>query len=415
MSTALNRPLVRWLVPLGVVGAVALIALMTAVIRSSAGGAAPRTTAQLLLGLTRADAQGVSGTVVENADLGLPALPNGLGGDGVADWTTLLSGSHTLRVWCAGPTMTRVALLGTLGESDIIRDGANLWTWSSDKNAVMHVRLPASASATGATPRSLPSPLPSGLGSVLPTSPQEAAIQMLLRLDKTTSVRSVGTVSVAGRSADELAIAPRDARSLVASIRIDVDSVQSVPLRVRVFARGYGRPAFDIGFTQVSFDRPDPALFQFKAPPGAKVTQVPDRSNSSTPSQSPAPGGTTAETRPQATVIGSGWTAIVAARVPAAIAQGVPGGAPEPGSSPNRQITRTPGSVAGPLAAIVNELPRVSGTWGSGRMMSTRLLSVLITDDGRVFAGSVSPSAVMAAAASPQGQLPTPAPTTTHK
>jgi outer membrane lipoprotein-sorting protein len=336
-------------------------------------------------------------------------LPDGLGGDGAAGWVTLLTGSHTLRVWSAGPTMARVALLGTLGESDIIRDGADLWTWSSDNNTVTHVRLPAAANAS--TPHTLPSPLPSALASIVPTSPAQAAIQLLSRLDKTTSVRSNGTVSVAGRSADELVIAPRDSRSLVSSIRIDVDSVESVPLRVRVFARGYGKPALDIGFTEVSFDRPDPALFHFKAPPGAKVTQVPDRSDPSSRSEAPAPGGTPSGTHPQATIIGSGWTAIVAARVPVAV--------PPVGSAPpsGGQITRIPrgGSVAGPLAAIVNELPRVSGTWGSGRMMSTRLLSVLITDDGRVYAGAVSPSAVMAAAGSPQGQLPSPAPTASHK
>jgi hypothetical protein len=45
-------------------------------------------------------------------------------------------------------------------------------------------------------------------------------------------------------------------------------------------------------------------------------------------------------------------------------------------------------------------LPTVSGSWGTGRLLSTRLLSVLIINDGRVFAGAVAPSALYAAAAS---------------
>ena len=37
--------------------------------------------------------------------------------------------------------------------------------------------------------------------------------------------------------------------------------------------------------------------------------------------------------------------------------------------------------------------------WGSGRLLDSKLVSILITDDGRVFAGAVDPSALYAAAA----------------
>jgi hypothetical protein len=153
MRSFATRPALRWLVPLGVVCAIALIAAMTAVIRSGASASLPpRTAAQLLVALSDADTTGVSGTVVERADLGLPALPNNIGGDGTADWSLLLSGSHTLRVWSAGPTMSRVALLGALGESDVVRDGPDLWIWSSADNEAQHLRLP-SGPATGSPER----------------------------------------------------------------------------------------------------------------------------------------------------------------------------------------------------------------------------------------------------------------------
>ena len=44
----------------------------------------------------------------------------------------MLSGSHTARVWYAGPTKQRFALLGTLGETDVFHDGTDLWQWDSD-------------------------------------------------------------------------------------------------------------------------------------------------------------------------------------------------------------------------------------------------------------------------------------------
>ena len=39
----------------------------------------------------------------------------------------------------------------------------------------------------------------------------------------------------------------------------------------------------------------------------------------------------------------------------------------------------------------LNALPKVSGSWGSGRLFSSRLVSAVITDDGRVAAGAVRP------------------------
>jgi outer membrane lipoprotein-sorting protein len=396
MAALTRRPAARWLVPLGVVCAIALIAAMTAVIRAAAsGGPLPaRSATTLVADLATTNVAGVSGTVAERADLGLPALPTGVGGDGSADWTQLLSGSHTLRVWSAGPTMSRVALLGSLGESDIVRNGADVWTWSSTDNTATHLRLPSIAAGAGAPPPGLPRGIPSNLvpllPKLLPATPQQAAAELLAALSPTTSVRNAGAVTVAGRSAYELVIAPRDTASLVASIRVDIDGTEHVPLRLRVFAKGHASPAFEIGFTQVSFERPDASVFDFSPPAEATVTQVPAPSLKR-PLTTPTPNGVSV---PRVSVIGAGWTAILAVRgqpPSASMRYGAIQGT-EPGPS-----DRAGGSM---LGAIIHELPTVSGSWGTGRLLSTRLLSVLITNDGRVFAGAVAPGALYAAAAS---------------
>jgi hypothetical protein len=44
-------------------------------------------------------------------------------------------------------------------------------------------------------------------------------------------------------------------------------------------------------------------------------------------------------------------------------------------------------------------LTEVSGHWGKGRLVQSKLLSLLVTKDGRVFAGAVRPSRLYAAAA----------------
>jgi len=50
------------------------------------------------------------------------------------------------------------------------------------------------------------------------------------------------------------------------------------------------------------------------------------------------------------------------------------------------------------LNALLKSGTRVSGSWGSGRLLQTSLVSVLITDGGRAYAGAVQPSVLYAAA-----------------
>jgi hypothetical protein len=76
-------------------------------------------------------------------------------------------------------------------------------------------------------------------------------------------------------------------------------------------------------------------------------------------------------------VVGTGWTSV-------AVIRGVPG-------SPNSTDT-------GPLAAVMRNLQPVSGSWGSGRLLTSRLVSALITDDGRLIVGAVPPELLYAAA-----------------
>jgi hypothetical protein len=400
MGDAVTRPGLRWLVPGGLVAAMAATGALAAGLHPAATALPHRSAEQLLVDLASPRADGVSGTLAERADLGLPALPAGLGGDGRADFVSLFTGSHTLRVWSAGPTRSRIALLGTLGESDLVRNGSDLWIWSSSDNTARHLRLPGpdtsagaggqagsggsgSAGGPGGAGPAGPS-LPSDLATLLAATPLEMAARLLSAIGPSTSVGAGGTVRVAGRAAYELVIAPRDKDSLVNSVRIDIDGVTRVPLRVRVFARGYAPAAFEIGFTQVSYQQPVASLFKFVPAPDVKVIE-----GTGGPGGAPEAGASGAAGAPTAaTVIGSGWTAILAAQLPARDITGSPGGRP-----------------AGGLDGLLRQLPRVTGAWGSGRLVQARLVSVLVTDDGRLFVGPVATAALLLAAGSPAGAL----------
>ena len=57
------------------------------------------------------------------------------------------------------------------------------------------------------------------------------------------------------------------------------------------------------------------------------------------------------------------------------------------------------------LNAFLDRLPRVHGSFGTGRILQSRLFSVLLLDDGRVLVGPVSQDRLIAAANDPAAAL----------
>jgi outer membrane lipoprotein-sorting protein len=357
----------RWAVP--VVAAVALAGvgpLATTLTASARGSLPPRTAAQLLVDVQHAKLETLSGTVVETSDLGLPALPSvGGQGGGSASFSSLVSGSHTMRLWYAGPDRVRVALLGQLGESDLVRTGSDVWAWSSDTNTATHWTAPSTEGAQQVGPDPADGP---------PLTPQQAADAALAAIGPSTRVSTDPTAVVAGRPAYDLVLTPRDARSTVGSVHIAVDGSTHLPTRVQVFARGASSAAFEIGFTSFSTATPPGSTFAFTPPPGATVKQG---------SQTGPNGGMTAHARPSGAapqVVGKGWTSVVVATV----------GSLTPGQPADR---------TGSLAGVLKSLPAVSGSWGSGHLLHGPLFSAVLTDDGRLAFGAVRPQMLYAALA----------------
>ncbi|QWZ09879.1 hypothetical protein KRR39_09195 [Nocardioides panacis] len=360
MSLFEHRPTLRWTAP--VVAAVLLAtggSLVGAITASARDGLPHRSASQLLVDVQSARLDGLSGTVVQNSNLGLPSLP-GVGGSGSSDLTSLVAGSHTLRLWYAGPNRIRLALLGSLGESDLVRSGPDLWSWSSaDKSATHRTVEPSTTDAPGT------------VGSGSPVTPQQAADTALKAISPSTRVSTDGTAVVAGRSAYELVLQPRDTGTLVDSVRIAIDGRTHVPTRVQVFAKNVFKPAFEVGFTSFDPTTPAASVFRFNPPPGTKVTE--SGSAQGTPSgKNPASPSLAAGARPR--VVGTGWTSVVVARVPAGATSG-----------------------SGSMQGVLQALPTVSGSWGSGHLLKGTLFSALLTDDGRVVVGAVAPEALYSA------------------
>ena len=410
MSVLTSRPVLRWLAPAGIAAIVLGGGAAAGALRAAAAPELPpRSAAELLVDLQTARLDGFSGTVVLRSDLGLPALPVLASAEG-ANLATLITGTHTLRVCYAGPDQARFALLSTLAETDIVRNGRDLWVWNSRTNTAEHTVLPEAVTKSKTL---LPHPLP--------FTPQQIADAALAAINPSTLVTTDGSARIAGRDAYELVLAPRDTGSLVSQVRLAIDAREHLPLRVQILARDGGPPAFEVAFTKISFARPDPEQFRFNPPPGAEVVQSSDRDptkpdlgtvDSKEGEIKPgevAPGGAgkTVDGKPilppgkpvapekQAVAepgaraagpvfIGKGWTTVVVARVP-------------DGAQSGGEKTE--------LAGILGQLPRTSGSWGSGHLLTSRLFTFLLTDDGRLLAGAVTPDRLAQVAADPAARL----------
>ena len=205
-------------------------------------------------------------------------------------------------------------------------------------------------------------------------------------------------MTVAGQPAYQLVLSPKAGGSLIGRVAIAIDATKNVPLRVQVFARGAASPAFQVGYTSISFVKPAAANFSFTTPAGAKVKMVsPPRDTSG-----PMPArDKKASGEPQ--VIGKDWLSV--AVLPASALAGVTG-AGSASSVAGQAAQSAAGSPAGGsgedaavAAALLKTATPVHGAWGSGKLLHTSLVSVLMTSDGHVLVGAVTPAVLESAAA----------------
>jgi outer membrane lipoprotein-sorting protein len=383
----------RWAVP---ATAVVVIGTAVAVSQITIAQAAPalpaRTPAQLLAQVSSdATLPPLTGTVVETTSLGLPQLPQ------AADPTSLsslITGSHTVNIYYENTNHFRVQVPQTMSEMDAIRDGNTLWSWNSTENAVTEYTLQGVSNPAGKRFKDHVQ-----TGPVL--TPQQAANEILQAVGKTTTVSVQSNVLVAGEPAYQLVLAPKDKRSLVGQVVIAVDGKYGVPLRVQVFAKGATSPAFQVGFTQIAFVTPAQANLRFTPPPGAKVTKVNVGSDL---------GGQASGTGSGLTgfgEFGSGWLTVAElpqsaiSNVKAIGSGGLIGSSSQSASGPGTSggsigMGAFGGESQAVLHALLAAAKPVHGPWGSGTLLTTSLMSMLMTN-GEIYIGAVEPSVLYAA------------------
>lgn len=426
----MNRAWLQWL-PAAAVPAVIAAGVLAGSIPVWARDPLPeKTPAQVIALWTEHGTHSFSGTLEQTSELGLPELPAAgptsgpASAGGAASIAELLTGKHTARVYMDGTTKVRIQLVDRLAERDVIRRDSELWFYSSRDNTAAHLTLPALASDL---PRSQPET------PAYPT-PEAMASRLLALADPSTEVTVGPDIEVAGRSAYNLLIEPRTQGTLVGRAEIAVDGETGLPLRVTVTARDQAEPAFQAGFTSLSLEAPADTLFSFVPPPGATVKELqlplpgtppwpmtPGYPGSPGAVIPPDPGTTDPAPPEQGTIY-----PVPPDKIPADLVPPDPGTTEQvpPEVTPDKPAWHRPDtprpSVTGTGWETVIGFPAPSAGQGSmpeslledpfiaqatvvvpgGRLLSTALVNVLITDDGRIFVGMVPPERLQAAAGS---------------
>jgi outer membrane lipoprotein-sorting protein len=400
----------RWAVPAGALAIVAAVAAGAVV--ATTAQASPvlpvRTPAQLLAAVSGATGAmpAFTGSVVENASLGLPDLP---GMDSLGSLTSLLTGSHTVDIWYSSARHLRLSVPSTMSESDVFVDGNSAWTWDSTSNHVTHYLLPADAK------KDLPK-MPA-------LTPQQAAQQALAAVGPTTRVTLESNLTVAGQGAYQLVLTPKSHQSLIGHVTIAVDADHDIPLRVQVFARGATSPAFQVGFTSIAYVQPAASDLTFTPPPHATVTTQKlgeqDMSGKSVARKGEEPrqfghswltvfelpasalsDGLLGASGKQIHVgmFGSSSQSVSSVKRKADLGNAASSAAQSvAGSSPVGSSNGL--SAAGVFGLVMQSATKVHGSWGSGELLHSSLLSVLMTNDGKVYLGAVTPAVLYQAAA----------------
>ncbi|MHB9759478.1 LolA family protein [Streptomyces sp. BYX5S] len=392
-----RRKAVRYAVPVAVVGvAAATIGLVPALASAGDPDLPDITARQLIEKIAKSDTEQLSGTVKITTDLGLPSLGGAAGGglmgggergedggssaDPQSKLTELATGSHTLRVAADGADKQKLSILDDASEYSVIHNGDDVWAYDSKSDEAYHAQRDQDAGDSGDAAKKTP--------EGVPTTPKELTDEILKAGGDTTSFTVDGTSQVAGRDAYRLQIKPKQAGSTVGAVTVSVDAETGTPLKFSLTPAGGGAAVVDAGFTKVDFSKPAASTFEFKPSKGTKVTEADELKKAQKNERGEAPDELKAGGLDDLNVIGEGWTSVAELELPKE-AGGLASGAAGKGSD------GLPPDARKFLDSLGDQ---VKGEFGSGTVYSTRLVNVLVTEDGKAYAGAVTKDTLVKAA-----------------
>jgi outer membrane lipoprotein-sorting protein len=380
----------------------------------------PDLTPQQVMLLMEGEVQGFSGTIVKTSDLGLPALemssmmnedmaqemqdklpegfedfvPTLIEQNAITQAVELIAGTHKIRVYASSEGL-RVQVLDTMSQRDVIVNKDQFWFYDA-KNAtaltgaiemdVDQAKLDEAKSEAEAKLQDYAAQIQLDI-----SNPEAVANYLMEKVSETTAVSVGKDHMVAGRTAYQLIAQPKADNSLVESVVVSVDSETGMALDVKVYSVEQEEPAFHVGFESISFEVPAASMFSFTPPAGTTVETLEVPSDAKAELEA-------LKQELEASELSEEELAQLKAELEAKYAD-----------QPKPELLGTDWESVLYLSAIPSEVPMdllenelfadLMTTVAGGKVFSTPLMNVLITDAGEVYAGAVTISYLQEVAA----------------
>ena len=340
---------------------------------------------EVMVLMQQSEVQSFSGTIFKVSDMGLPTLefssmvseemvaemeekmpeefadfvPAVIESNILTQAVELISGTHRIRVYNSGTDKLRAQILDPMSQRDLIVNGDQFWIYDAKMATAVNgtIEMEQDPAKQAEAEKAITDYAESVALDL--TSP-EAIADYLVSMIGDSSNLSVGTDhSVAGRTAYELILTPNVDGSLVERAKLSIDSETGMPLKVEVFSASQVDAAMSVGFESISFGAIDQSLFDFTPPAGTEVSSL-DSSDYEAGDKDSAD--YAEKTEPE--ILGENWLSVV-------------------------HLAAMPTEI--PADLMSNELfgdmfTEVQG----GRVLTSALVNVLITDSGDVYMGAVT-------------------------
>lgn len=362
----------------------------------------PDLTPQQVMLLMDSEIQGFSGVIVKTSELGLPPLqmssmmnedmikemeeklpegfedfvPSLIEQNAITQAVELIAGTHKIRVY-ASAEGARVQVLDTMSQRDVVINKNEFWFYDSRKATAItgainyevdQAELDAAKTEAQAKLQEYAAQIQLDI-----SNPEAVANYLMEQIGESTSVSVGKDHRVAGRTAYQLIAQPNANNSLIESVIVSVDSETGMALDVKVYSKEQEAPAFEVGFESISFDVPSASMFSFTPPAGtiietlevpaeleADLTDLGEQQKATLKADLEAKYGEA----PKTEIIGEGWESVM-------------------------YLSAIPAQV--PMELLENELfADLMTTVAGGKVFSTPVMNILITDSGKVYAGAVT-------------------------
>lgn len=189
------------------------------------------------------------GYVQTQGRLDLPQLPQ------LGAVSSLLSGSTNIRTWFAAPDEWRTDVLTDTGEQDVYQTDEGTLSWNFETGQITQilgdpaVRLPRADDLT----------------------PPKLGLRLLHTAASGDKLVSLPALDIAGIAAPGLEIRPVSTDTTIARVDLWADPATGVPLEVAVYAGSTTAPVITSRFLDFSSTRPADSVAQFNIPPGVPI------------------------------------------------------------------------------------------------------------------------------------------------